>query len=57
MPTSSFTKEFSITKMETIEKLEKGIKNIKPIKVNSKKVVSEMKKNEEILLRLLRSNA
>lgn len=57
MATVSFSKEFAITKRETVERLEKGIKNIKPLNINSKNTVSDMRRREEKLLNILRSKA
>ena len=57
MATVSFTKDFSITKRETVEKLEKGIHNIKPLNIDSKNVIADMKRSEEKLLNTLRSKA
>ena len=57
MATVSFSKDFAITKRETVERLEKSINNIKPLNINSKNVVSDMKKREEKLLSILRSKA
>lgn len=55
MATISFTKEFSITKKETVEKLEKSIKNIKPLHINNTDVLAEMRKSDDKLLNMLRS--
>lgn len=55
MATVSFTKDFTITKSETVERLEKGIQNIKPLNIDSKNVISDMKRSEGRLLNLLRS--
>ncbi len=57
MATVSFSKEFAITKRETVERLEKGIKDSKPLNINSKDVVSDMRRREERLLNILRSKA
>ncbi len=57
MATISFSKDFSITKKETVEKLEKGIQNIKPLTLNSKNAVSDMRRREEKLLDIFRSKA
>ncbi len=57
MATVSFSKDFAITKRETVERLEKGIENIKPLNINSKNVISDMKKRDEKLLSILRSKA
>ncbi len=55
MTTISFSKDFAITKKETIERLEKGVLNIKPLKINPKDVIADMRKREEKLLHALRS--
>jgi hypothetical protein len=57
MATVSFSKEFAITKRETVERLEKGIKDLKPLNINSKDAVSDMRRREERLLNILRSKA
>jgi len=57
MATTSFTKDFAITKRETVEKLEKGIQNTKPLNIDSRNVITAMKRSEEKLLSLLRSKA
>lgn len=57
MATVSFSKEFAITKRETVERLEEGIKNIKPLNINSKDVITDMRRREERLLNILRSKA
>lgn len=57
MATVSFTKDFAITKRETVEKLEKGINNIKPLNIDSKNVIADMKRSELKLLNTLRSKA
>ncbi|MBP7331028.1 MAG: hypothetical protein KBA08_01720 [Firmicutes bacterium] len=55
MTTISFSKDFAITKKETVERLEKGVLNIKPLKINPKDVIADMRKREEKLLHALRS--
>ncbi len=55
MATASFNKDFAITKRETVQKLERGILNSKPIKINSKDTISDMKRSEGKLLDTLRS--
>lgn len=57
MATVSFSKNFAITKRETVERLEKGIQNIKPLNINSKNAVADMRRREERLLNTLRSKA
>lgn len=57
MATVSFSKDFAITKRETVERLEKGIRNIKPLNINSKNAVADMRRREEKLLSTLRSKA
>ncbi|MDI3537429.1 MAG: hypothetical protein PWP30_1911 [Eubacteriaceae bacterium] len=57
MATISFTKDFAITKRETVERLEKGIQNIKPLNIDSVNVIADMKRSERKLLSLLRSKA
>ena len=57
MATVSFTKDFAITKKETVERLEKGILTAKPLVIDSKKILTEKKGSEERLLDLLRSKA
>ena len=55
MATISFSKDFAITKRETVERLEKGIQNIKPLNINSKNAIADMRRREEKLLNILRS--
>ena len=57
MATVSFVKDFAITKKETVDRLEKGIENQKPLNINSRVAVTEMKRSEEKLLNTLRSKA
>lgn len=57
MATASFSKAFSIDKQETINKLEKAIDSIKPIKVDTAVAIANRKRSEEKLLRMLRSKA
>jgi hypothetical protein len=57
MATISFSKDFAITKRETVERLEKGIQNMKPLNINSKNVIADMRRREERLLNILRSKA
>jgi hypothetical protein len=57
MATVSFTKDFAITKKETVDKLEKGIENTKPLNIDSQNVISDMKRSERKLLDMLRSKA
>ncbi|RBP58097.1 hypothetical protein DES36_12532 [Alkalibaculum bacchi] len=57
MATVSFSKDFAITKRETVDRLEKGIKDVKPLNINSKNAVSDMRRREEKLLNILRSKA
>ena len=57
MATVSFVKDFAITKKETVYRLEKGIENQKPLNINSRVAVTEMKRSEEKLLNTLRSKA
>lgn len=57
MATISFSKDFAITKRETVERLEKGIQNMKPLNINSKNVIVDMRRREERLLNILRSKA
>lgn len=56
MATSSFNKEFTITKIETVERLEKSINQTKPL-VITKDAISEIKRSESKLLSILRSKA
>jgi hypothetical protein len=55
--TSSFTKDFKITKKETVDRLEKSIGTIKPLNINKDNVLNDMKRSEEKLLAFLRSKA
>jgi hypothetical protein len=55
MATVSFTKDFAITKRQTIERLEKSIQNDKPLNIDSKNVIANMKRSEGKLLNTLRS--
>lgn len=57
MATISFTKDFAITKRETVERLEKGIQNTKPLNIDSQNVIANMKRSEGKLLSSLRSKA
>ena len=57
MATVSFTKDFAITKRETVDRLEKAINNTKPLNIDSKNVIVDMKKSEGKLLNTLRSKA
>jgi hypothetical protein len=57
MATISFTKDFTITKRETVDKLEKAINNTKPLNIDSKNVISDLRRSEEKLLSMLRSKA
>ena len=57
MATVSYTKDFAITKRETVERLEKGILISKPLVIDSKKLLTEKKGSDERLLDLLRSKA
>lgn len=57
MATISFTKDFAITKRETVERLEKGIQNTKPLNIDSRNVIADLKRSEGKLLSLLRSKA
>ena len=54
MSVYSFTKEFKISKSETVERLEKAIKDIKPLEMNSRDAVNRMRERENKLLELLR---
>lgn len=57
MATVSFSKEFAIRKRKTVERLEEGIKNIKPLNIDSKNTINDMRRREEKLLNILRSKA
>ena len=57
MPTISFTKDFSITKKETVERLERGAVSTQPLKMDSQRVFVSMQRGEKKLLDLLRSKA
>ncbi len=57
MATVSFTKEFIIKDKATIVKLEKSIENITPLCRVTQDVITKRKRNEEKLLRMLRSKA
>lgn len=57
MATVSFTKDFAITKKETVERLEKGILTSKPLNIDSQNVIATMKRSEGRLLNTLRSKA
>lgn len=57
MTTSSFTKDFKITKKETVDRLEKSVGTIKPLNINKDNVLNDMKRSEEKLLAFLRSKA
>jgi hypothetical protein len=55
--TVSFTKDFAITKRETVDRLEKAVQDTKPLNIDSKNVISNMKRSEGKLLNMLRSKA
>ena len=55
MATISFTKDFSITKKETVDRLEKGAVSTKSLKLDSQRVLGQMQRGEKKLLALLRS--
>ena len=57
MATVSFTKDFAITKRETVDKLEKAVQDTKPLNIDSKNVIADMKRSEGKLLNMLRSKA
>jgi len=57
MATASFTKEFSITKQSTIDRLEKAIENIQPMTVTEQDVVAKIQRSDSKLLNMLRSKA
>ncbi|WP_157910161.1 hypothetical protein [Petroclostridium xylanilyticum] len=57
MATISFTKDFAITKREIVERLQKGIQNTKPLNIDSRNVIADLKRSERKLLSLLRSKA
>ncbi|SKC57383.1 hypothetical protein [Maledivibacter halophilus] len=54
MKTDSFSKSFKISNIETVKRLEEGSRNIKPLNISSKNVISEMRKREEKLIEMLR---
>ena len=55
MATVSFTKDFAITKKETVDKLEKAVQVTRPLNIDSKNVITNMKRSEGRLLSTLRS--
>ena len=55
LATASFTKNFAITKKETVEKLENALKFIKPLNIDTENIITNMKINERKLLNFLRS--
>lgn len=57
MATASFTSEFTITKKETVDRLEQSIQHIKPLNISSRNVVADMQRREKKLLSMLRSKA
>lgn len=57
MATASFSKTFQISKQETIDKLEKAVLNITPIKVDIDQATENRKRSERKLLSMLRSKA
>ena len=57
MATISFTRDFSITKKETVDRLEKGAVSTKPLTMDSQRVSVCMQRGEKKLLGLLRSKA
>lgn len=56
MASESFTKEFAITKQSTFDRLEKAIENIEPMTVTNRDVCTTLKRNNERLLNIIRSN-
>lgn len=57
MATISFTKDFGITKRYNVERLEKAVRTTKPLHIDSKNAVADMRRSEGKLLRTLRSKA
>ena len=57
MATISFTNDFSITRKETVERLEKSIITTKPLTISSQNVVADIQRSEKKFLRLIRSEA
>ncbi|GEM_PF-2060685 len=57
MATVSFTKDFAITKRETVERLEKAVQTTKPLHIDSKNTIVDMRRSEGKLLHTLRSKA
>ncbi|XEQ93693.1 hypothetical protein SCACP_25900 [Sporomusa carbonis] len=57
MATISFTREFAITKKETVDRLEQSVQHIKPVKISSRNVVADLQRSERKLLNTLRSKA
>lgn len=53
MATSSFSKDFAVSKRGAVERLEKGVRSIEPLNTNSKNVIAYMRKREEKLLNML----
>jgi len=57
MATISFTREFTITQKETVDRLEQSVQHIKPVNISSRNVVADMQRSERKLLSMLRSKA
>lgn len=55
--TISFTRDFSITKRETVERLEKSLVTTKPLAIHSQNVVADIQRSEKKLLKLFHSKA
>lgn len=49
MATISFTKDFSITKKENVDRLEKGAASTKSLKLDSQRVLGHMQRGEKII--------
>ena len=57
MTTHSLTRDFSITKRETVERLEKSLVTTQPLIIYSQNVVADIQRSEKRLLKLLHSKA
>ena len=57
MTTHSLTRDFSITKRETVERLEKSLVTTQPLIIYSQNVVADIQRSEKKLLKLFYSKA
>ncbi len=57
MTTHSLTRDFSITKRETVERLEKSLVTTQPLVMHSQNIVADIQRSEKKLLKLFYSKA